>query len=96
MTYRIETSRDPSETRIGFEGVLDNRALDTIVELAAAAMREGARSVCLVLGVGSDVDGHCIDRLKALEAFTVETTSPFLAHWFRRAGIRTNSPKESS
>lgn len=96
MTHRIDTSRDPLTTRIGFEGLLDHEALDTVVALAVAARREGAESVRLVLGVGSEVDGDCIARLKALDAFTVETTSPFLAYWFHQAGIRTNSPQESS
>lgn len=96
MTYRINTSRDSFATRIAFEGLLDHEAVDAVLSLAAAARRDGMQSVHLVLGEGSAVDGNCLARLKAIDAFTVEATSPFLAHWFHQAGVRTNPSRESS
>ncbi|MFO7692253.1 MAG: hypothetical protein R6V57_04110 [Vicinamibacterales bacterium] len=96
MTYRINTSRDSLATRIAFEGLLDHEAVDAVLSLAAAARRDGMQPVHLVLGEGSAVDGDCLPRLRAIDTFTVEAASPFLAYWLHQAGIRTNPSKESS
>ena len=87
MTHRIELDGGEEGSRIAFEGLLDRAALEDVLSCLAHARRSGARRIVLSLGVGTEVEGECIERLRLVEGLSVTAVSPFLTRWLRQRGI---------
>lgn len=87
MTHRIDLEERDGATCIAFEGVLDLAALKLVRSCVADARRNGARRVVLSLGLGTEVEGECIEGLRLVEGLSVKAVSPFLTRWLRQRGI---------
>ena len=84
MTHRIELEQWDATTVIEFEGVLDRSSLEDVLSCVRDARWNGAKHVVLALGVGTDVDGECIARLRQIEGVRVKASSPFLTRWLEQ------------
>jgi hypothetical protein len=87
MTHRIELDGGNGATRIAFQGLFDRTALEDVLSCVREARRGGASRVVLSLGVGTEVDGDCIEELRLVEGLSVKAVSPFLTRWLRQRGI---------
>jgi hypothetical protein len=87
MTHRIELDGADGATRISFQGLLDRAALADVLSCVRDARRAGVSRVVLTLGVGTEVDGECIEKLLLVEGLIVKAVSPFLTRWLRQRGI---------